>query len=757
MTLDAGTRLGPYEVSVPLGVGGMGEVYRARDTRLGRDVAIKVLPREFAAEPDRLRRFEQEARAASALNHPNILTVYDVGTHAGAPYLVTELLEGESLRDRLKEGALPARKAVDLAVEVASGLAAAHEKGIVHRDLKPENLFVTTDGHAKILDFGLAKLITPAAGAASASDVSTVAGATEPGTILGTAGYMAPEQVRGHTVDHRADLFALGCVLYEMLSGERPFAGATVADTLAAVLTRDPRPLADRQPDVPAALERVALRCLEKRPEERFDTARDVAFALRALAQPEKAAAAANRGRPPGQAPSVAVLPPVNLSADPEQEYFCDGIAEEIINALAHVEGLRVVARTSSFAFRDRAQDIREIGRSLDVSAVLEGSVRKAGDRLRITAQLINVADGYHLWSERFDRRLDDVFAIQDEIALAIVENLKVKLLSGERTSLVRGRTYNLEAYDTYLKGLFEWNRMTPEGFVRCQELFREAIRLDPEFAPAYAQLADSVSSPSWWADQPPAEALAQAIPLVEQALALDPNLAHAHATMGHLRAFLERDRIAGERCLRRAVELAPSHALAQTYLGLFLMMGGGGEEAVVRARLALRLDPLSPALHAWAGTILVFSGQPAEGLRTLEEQIDRTPHLWMPHYFLSVALGIGGRLVEARSEAETALELSGNSSITLCLLVCLCHLLGDGERREELFQRLLSRAEAGYVTPMFLAWAHLARGETDRALRRAEDAVAAKDPWVSVHQLYSPALVPAEPRVDALIAGSFS
>jgi len=753
MPIAPGVRLGPYEIVALLGEGGMGEVYRARDPRLERDVAIKVLPPEFAADSDRLRRFEQEARAASALNHPNILVVHDVGTHEGAPYLVTELLEGESLRAHLERGALPVRSAMGFATQMALGLAAAHEKGIVHRDLKPENLFVTRDGRVKILDFGLAKLLRPAHEAAEAS---TVAGATQPGMLMGTVAYMSPEQIRGRQVDHRADIFAFGCVLYEMLSGERPFTGSTAADTLAATLTRDPRPLVDLRPEVPAALELVILRCLEKRPEDRFDTVRDVAFALRAFAQPEKSAGAADRPRPSHEPPSIAVLPPVNLSADPEQEYFCDGIAEEIINALAHVEGLRVVARTSSFAFKDRAQDIREIGRSLDVSAVLEGSVRKAGDRLRVTAQLINVADGYHLWSERFDRRLEDVFAIQDEIALAIVENLKVTLLAGERASVARGRTYNLEAYDTYLRGRFEWNRMTPEGFARCHELFRDAVRLDPMLAPAYAQLADSMTSPSWWADQPPAEALARAIPLAEQALALDPNLAHGHSVLGHSRAFFERDRAAGERSLRRAVEIAPNDALAQTYLALFLMVKGCGEEAVSRARLALRLDPLSPALHVWAGTILLFSGEPVEGRATLEEQVTRTPEFWMPHYFLSSALGVGGRWVEARAEAEKAVELSGGNSLTLSLLLCLCHLLGEYERRDSLFERLLRRAGSAYVPPMFLAWAHLARGEADLALRRAEEALAAKDPWVTVHHLYSSRLVPAEARVDALIAQSF-
>jgi len=377
---------------------------------------------------------------------------------------------------------------------------------------------------------------------------------------------------------------------------------------------------------------------------------------------------------------------------------------------------------------------------------------------LRVTAQLVDVVNGYHLWSERFDRQLEDIFAIQEEIALAIVDSLKVKLLAGERASIVRRHTVNLEAYDAYLKGLFEWNTMTPEGFARCQEMFREAIRLDREFAPAYAHLADSFTSVIWWADEPPAKALMQAIPLAEQALALDPNLAHAHSVLGQVRGLIEGDRIEGERSLRRAVELAPSGALAQTYLALFLyLMVGGAEEAIARARLALRLDPLSPAMHAWAGTVLFFSGELEEGLRTLEEQVAATPHLWMPAYFFSVAIAGSGRLVEARAAAEKAVELSGDNSVTLSHLVCLSTLTGDRERSDELFVRLRLRAEAGYVPPMLLAWAHLVRDERDAALRRAEEALAAKDPWVSAHRLYTQAIVPSEPRIEMLIARGFA
>jgi serine/threonine-protein kinase len=452
------------------------------------------------------------------------------------------------------------------------------------------------------------------------------------------------------------------------------------------------------------------------------------------------------------------VLPLANLSADPEQEYFCDGIAEEIINSLVHLGGLHVVARSSSFAFKGRVTDVREVGRTLDVRTVLEGSVRRAGSRLRITAQLIDVATGYHLWSERFDRQLEDVFAIQDEIALAVVESLKVSLLAGERASIVRRHTVNLDAYDAYLRGLFEWNTMTPDGFARCQDLFREAIRIDPEFAPAYAQLADSFTSVVWWADRPPAEALAEAIPLAERALAIDQSLAHAHSVLGTVRGLMERDRVAGERSLRRAAELAPNDALAQTYLALFLVMTDGDhDEAVTRARLALRLDPLSPAVRAWAGTILVYAGARDEGLRTLEAQASATPHLWMPRYFHSIVLAAAGRVDEARAEAEQASALSGENSVTLSHLLYLCVRTGERDRGAVLFERLRQRAEESYVPPMLLALAHLVRGEREAALRRAAEAIAVNDPHVSSHRLLSPAIIPPEPGFDALIAGSWS
>ena len=394
--MQRGTRLGPYEVVAPLGAGGMGEVWRAHDGRLDRQVAIKVLPADFAADPERLRRFEHEARALAALSHPNILAIHDFAREGVVTYAVTELLEGETLRERLRQERLPWRRAVEIAAAIADGLAAAHGKGIVHRDLKPENVFLTGDGRVKVLDFGLVRLVEPPQ--AEAETLTSPPPGTLAGTVLGTVGYMAPEQVRGEPADARSDLFALGCLLYELLTGRRAFARASSVETLAAIL-REPVPEPSSvATGIPPELDRLEARCLAKLPGERFQSASDLAYALRAVAASSEPA----HTRVPGarnDRPSIAVLPFANLSADPEQEYFCDGMAEEVINALAHVQGVRVIARTSSFVFKGRSEDVREIGAGLDVATLLEGSVRKAGDRLRITAQLINVTDGSHLWS----------------------------------------------------------------------------------------------------------------------------------------------------------------------------------------------------------------------------------------------------------------------------------------------------------------------------------------------------------------------
>ena len=525
MTLNNGITLGPYEILSELGAGGMGEVYRARDSRLERDVAVKVLSDRFAREQDALARFRRENTVLAALSHPNIRAIYDIGQHEDRTYAVMELLEGETLASRLRRGSFDWRSAVQIAQSIADGLAAAHDKGIVHRDIKPQNIFLTIDSAVKILDFGLARLERRNSLEENGSSVTTPA--TQPGMILGTASYMSPEQVRGQTADTRSDIFAFGCVLYEMLTGSRAFSRETVAETMTAVINDDPPGLTESGVGAPGELQRVMAHCLEKKPRTRFQTARDLSFALAGIGQQE----GTSKSKEAAKA-SVAVLSFVNMSSDQENEYFSDGLAEELINALCKVDGLQVASRTSSFSFKGTNQDIREIGRRLNVRTVLEGSVRKAGNTLRISAQLVNVSDGYHLWSQTFDRRIEDVFAIQDESARAIVRALRVVLSDEERRAIAKLPTDDVQAYDYYLRGRQFFRQFRREGLQRARRLFMRAYELDPRYARAYAGVADccSLLHLHWGADEAHVKVAAEAS---RKALELDPDLAEAHVARG--------------------------------------------------------------------------------------------------------------------------------------------------------------------------------------------------------------------------------
>ena len=479
MSLTPGRRLGAYDVVSLLGSGGMGEVYRAHDSRLKRDVALKVL--HLDSEDARFR-FEREARALAALNHPNIVTIHSVEEVDGIPFLTMELVEGEPLSARITPGGIPLGAVLELAVPIAEALSAAHRKGIIHRDLKPGNIMTTADDHVKILDFGLAKALSLSADTVTVDQ--TVAGIT-----LGTIAYMSPEQARGEMLDPRSDLFSFGVVLFELASGRRPFSGETNLSVLASILDRPAPALGGAH----AGLDPIIARALSKKPASRYQRAEELLSDLRALRSGTRLAAAT--ARPAG--PSIAVLPFANMSAEPDQEYFCDGMAEELISALARIKGLSVAARTSSFLFKQRTVDIREIGERLMVQTVLEGSVRKIGNRLRVSAQLINVHDGYQIWAERYDSNIDDVFAIQDEIAHAITESLKIALARPSDEPIVRQSTANLDAYHAYLRGRFFVNRLTGqfEALFAARDAFQEAVTLDPDYAAAYAGLSEAYCS----------------------------------------------------------------------------------------------------------------------------------------------------------------------------------------------------------------------------------------------------------------------
>ncbi len=697
MTLPPGTRLGPYEILAPLGAGGMGEVYRARDGRLGREVAVKVLPAGVAGDAGRLLRFEREARAAAALSHPNVLAVHDLGTHEGAPFLVCELLEGETLRARLDAGrpALPA--ALGWALQVARGVAAAHGRGVVHRDLKPENLFLTRDGHVKILDFGIARVIE--APGEALHGAPTISG-TVPGTLLGTAGYMAPEQARGLEADARADVFAFGAILYELLTGERAFGRATTADTLAAVLREEPPALAAPPDDWPPDLTRLLRRCLAKRPEDRYQSAADLAHDLEALAA---APAAAPRSAAPAAVPeaaetaSIAVLPFSDLSSGRDQGYFCDGVAEEILNALCCVEGLRVVARTSSFQFRDAALDVRAIGGRLGVTHVLEGSVRKAGDRLRVTVQLVEVDGGYHLWSERYDRRLADVFEIQDEIAQSVALALRRMLSEATRRGQRQAATRNVEAYDFYLRGRQFFYQARRKGMEYARQMFERALALDPVYALAWAGLADCSSwLAPWWGMDP--EEVRRAEEASRRAVELAPGLPETRVARGQALALARRFAEAEEE-FQTALRLNPGQFEALYFFARACFAQGRLDEAArlfARAEAANPEDYQSPLLSV---SVYEALGRPAgaeaaarRGVEAARRHLDLHPDDSRACYLGGGALVRLGAREEGLALAERALAIDPDEPAVHYNLACVYAQAGEPERALDCLEQVVGK-----------------------------------------------------------------
>jgi TolB-like protein/tetratricopeptide (TPR) repeat protein len=652
-----GSHLGPYEIVAQIGAGGMGEVYRARDTRLGRDVAIKVLPAEYASDSERLRRFEQEARAVAALDHPNILAIHDVGTHEGAPYIVTELLEGESLRERLSGGAMPVRKAAEVAVQIAQGLSAAHEKGIVHRDLKPGNVFLTENGVVKILDFGIAKLLAPRSGAEPAK-ATTVVEATQPGTTLGTVGYMSPEQVRGQSVDQRTDIFSFGCVLYEMLSGQSPFRRHTVADTASAILHEDPAPLSATVRHIPPTIEGIVTRCLEKSPEDRFQSARDLAHDL-GMVLPDKGPAKPAtiavpkrkwllvglafggvallvvtgvlvlRLKPAGPSsraagpPKIVVLPFENLGS-PEDAYFAAGMTEEITSRLANVQGLGVISRTSAVEYDRKGKTVKQVGSDLGVDYVLEGSVRwerVSGheSRVRITPQLIRAVDDTHVWADRYDRVIADVFAMQSEVAENVVKAMGVTLLPHDQNKLKEISTNDLEAYDLYLRGQELAKGVNDKPHVEgALQMYQAAVDRDPRFAQALAGLGTSHLSMYWLHYDGSQERLVKAKEAAERAVELRPDLAETHAALGwyFYQGLLDYRRALNE--FDAALKIQPNSSNALLGIGAVLRRQGHWADSAEQLSKALELDPKNAQLLFGVGVTSVLAWRYAGADRAL-------------------------------------------------------------------------------------------------------------------------------------------
>jgi serine/threonine protein kinase/Flp pilus assembly protein TadD len=708
MALVAGVRLGRYEVLSKLGEGGMGEVYRARDLKLERDVAIKVLPDRIAADPTFIARFQREAKAVAALSHPNVMAIYDIAVEQDRTFAVMELLVGETLSSRLKSADLDWRTIVEIARAIVEGLSAAHAKGVIHRDIKPANVFLTSDGGIKILDFGLARSASRDTEIEPSS--ATLSFETQPGVLLGTVTHMSPEQVRGLPVDGRSDIFSFGCMLYEMLSGLSPFRRHTNMDSMAAILNDSPPPIPPSRKERPPELDRIIGRCLEKEPGNRYATTRELAAALRAIPRFEGAVDTAKHRTPDtlvhqdagpraSRVASVAVLPFVNMSSDKENEYFSDGLAEELINVLSKVEGLQVASRTSAFAFKGRSEDVRRIGEQLNVRTVLEGSVRKSGSRLRIAAQLVNVSDGYQLWSDTYNRQLEDVFAIQDEIAQCIAQALRVVLTEKDKKALEKAPTADVQAYDCYLRGRKFFHEFRRPGFQKAREMFARAIEIDPGYARAYAGLADCHSLLcAYWETSP--EHVKQADAASSKALDLAPELAEAHIARGLAVSLSKRfDEARAE--FETAIRLNPNLFEAYYFYGRACQAQGRLEEAAQLYQRANALRPEDYQSHGHVAAIYKGLKRDAEAdaadrkaLEAAEKHLKTHPQDARALYLGAISWCRVGEPSKGLEWADRALQMDPHEPVTLYNVACLYALQG---KLEEAIDCLESAVKCGF------------------------------------------------------------
>jgi len=738
------TTLAHYRIVSKIGAGGMGEVYLAQDTKLDRKVALKILPADVAAHPDRMKRFVQEARAASSLNHPNIITIHEIGETASGHFIGTEFIDGETLRKRMKRGGVELSDTLDIVVQVASALTAAHGVGIVHRDIKPENIMLRRDGIVKVLDFGLAKLVEQTPLDAEAETRMQVQ--TQAGMIVGTVAYMSPEQARGQEVDARSDIWSLGCLLYEMLTRQQPFRGDTTTDVLANIIHREPPSILIRCPDAPAELERIIIRAVCKNKAERYQTVNELLADLKQLQKRLEFEAELERSSSPDKkteaqtqiiraamtveteiSNSVAVLPFANLSTDAENEYFCDGLADELLNSLARIDDLKVAARTSAFSFKGKNVNVSEIGERLGVKNVLEGSVRKSGNRLRISVQLVNASDGFHLWSERYDREMQDIFELQDEITLSVTDALKVRLLGKDRDVVLKRYTDDAEAYELFLKGRYYYYKYTAEGWRRAIEFFEKAIEKEPNYAPAYAGINSSLGF-LWFLGFLPAE---QAVPQMKaaaiKALEMDENLAEAHLSQAMISFFYDWEWQKAEQEFKRAIALDPHNAEALSFYSMFLGFGERFDEAIVQGGRALAIDPLSTLINMNVGWTYFSAGLFDKTLDQVGKMIEVEPDFYGCYWLRGAIYLSEGEYDNAVNELKKAVSLGGRQ-IVLADLGGAYGLAGKNDEATAILGQLLEMRQREYVPAICMARIYSRIGEKDKAIDWLEKAFEEKN-----------------------------
>jgi serine/threonine-protein kinase len=719
----------------------MGVVWLAEDVRLKRPVALKFLSDEQAAAGPARARLLREAQAAALLDSPHVCTVYEAGEADGRAYIAMAFIEGRSLRDRLAVGPLPVDDALAIAQQIAEGIAQAHLRAVVHRDIKPANIMLAADGTAKVTDFGLARI-------EGSGESTSTAG------VVGTLAYMSPEQAQGLGTDARTDVWSLGCVIYEMLAGRAPFLAETGQVDLHALLHGAPRPIGERRPEAPAQVAAIIERCLQKAPQRRYPHAGAVLSDLRSV----RIETAASSGDPPSlpRVPSIAVLPFADMSPDRSQGYFAEGIAEELIHALTRVRGLHVVARTSAFALKDKGLDVREIGRILDVGAVVEGSVRASGSRLRVTAQLISVADGFHLWSERFDRDAGDIFTIQDELSLAIVDHLKVTLHVGVRDDLQKRPTEDHEAYNLYLKGLYFLARPGPDTLDTALRFFQEALTRDPGFAKAQAGIATAFAMLGNFNFAPPTDAWPRAKAAVERALALDDRLPAAHGIAASVAFWYEWDWDAAEASYNRILALNPGDAFTHGDHAWFLLNRGRNEEALREIGRAIDLDPLMPLFYAWAVGLHAAVGRPDAALKMFAKAVELDPTFELPYFHAALAYLHLGNLDESLRTLEAGSHIAGHPGWGEGVRAVIAMRRGHADEAQRIVEAMIRARQHTYVSPVGIAWALAFQGRLDEAFVWLERGITEHDTLVGFLHIYTPCFAPDlehDPRFAAILA----
>ncbi|HET7108916.1 MAG TPA: protein kinase [Candidatus Acidoferrum sp.] len=775
-----GETISHFRVIEKLGAGGMGVVYKALDTRLDRLVALKFLPDKMAQDAQALERFRREARAASALNHPGICTIYDVGEQGGRTFIAMEFIDGETLRSHIHGKPLPLEELLNLGIQIAEALDAAHSEGIIHRDIKPANIFVNKRGRAKILDFGLAKLSPKGVGGEETDSGGGTPGSTSiVGIISGTPSYMSPEQVRGDALDPRSDIFSLGVLLYEMATGRQAFSGGTGGAIIEAVLTRSPTPVRTINPDIPPRLEEIIDKALHKNKDQRYQHAADIHADLQRLdrgpdsswsssgastqtsvlpAKSDPSSTGEQRAQNPASQSgslrptrvskiidSIAVLPFENTSRDPEHEYLSDGIAASLINILATIPKLRVMAQSTVFRYKGRGVDPQAVGRDLSVRAVLTGRIMQSGGSLRIGAELVDVATGLQVWGAQYDRKPGDIFSIQDEISNEISDKLRLKLTRAEKKRLVKHQTDDPEAYRLYLKGRHHWNRWTEDGFYKAIGHFQQAVDKDPAYALAYTGIADSYILLGWNSYLPPKDAFPKAKAAAMSALRLDPDLGEAHTPMAAVLWLYDWQWPEAQAEFKRSIALNHAHPTASHWYAESLMTMGHQAEAIAGMKKSQELDPLSLIISSGIGWAHYMAREYDAAIEQLHRTIELDPNYPICYWILGLILRKLGRYEEAIAEGEKGVKFSGGSPMLTAALAQTLAVAGRKNEAIRLLDDLTKLAGQKYVAACFFAGIHVGLGEADRAIECLEKSFAEHSHWL-IYLHIDPSMDPLRP-----------